>query len=159
MRPTAAPLKLQIGFRQVRWQGGIGVYFGGRTNAPPNEFVFQFVALLHTNLGKGREFRLGRFRGQYLIEPNPKPGINTLEFQKQYVPSPDNEEKLLELEVEDRGLASVRWDGFACPNLVGAEALAGAAKLFPDGGLTGEFGIYCNGSGVTVTTARYMPTE
>jgi hypothetical protein len=42
---------------------------------------------------------------------------------------------------------------------VGADAVAAAARMFGDGGTTGEFGIYCSGSTVAVKTARYIPTE
>lgn len=153
----APAYKLQIGIRQVRWEGGVGVYFGGRAQADAKEFVFQHLALRHTSLGPGREYGLIRGGGKFSLQPNPKPGVRTIDFQTEYVPPPDNEEKMLELEVKPGGLAVVRWEGAACPVLVGAAALESATKRYP-GDITGEFGIYCNGT-VTVTTARYAPTD
>jgi serine/threonine protein kinase len=150
--------KLQIGLRQVRWQGGIGVYFGGRERANPNEFVFQYLTVHHTRVGPSG-YGLSRARGKFAPAPGAPPGIAPVEFATESIPPPDNEEKLLELEVKPNGLAVVRWNGAECPKLVDAAALAAAGTLFPDGGLTGEFGIYCNGAAVTVSTARYVPTE
>lgn len=149
--------KLQIGVRQVRWEGGVGVYFGGRTQADSKEFVLQYLALRRMNLGAGREYGLIRGGGKFSLQPNPKPGVRTIDFQTEYVPPPDNEEQMLELEVKPGGLAVVRWEGAACPKLIGPAALESATRLYP-GDITGEFGIYCNGT-VTVTTARYVPTE
>jgi hypothetical protein len=151
--------KLLIGLRQARWPGGIGVYFGGRTEAPPNKFVFQYLTLVHTNAGKGREYALQRFGGRYSLELNAKPGIAAQGIHQDYVPPPGNGEMLLELEIKPGGLDTVRWDGKVCSKVVGADALAAVLKEFPDGGLTGEFGIFCNGATVRVTTARYIPTE
>lgn len=151
--------KLQISFWQTKWEGTIGVYFGGRTQADPKEFVFQYLTLRRMKLGAGREYGLIRGRGGFSLEPNPPPGVGAVEFQMDYVPPPDGEEKMLELEVKPGGLAVVRWDGIACPKVVGAAALEMATKLHP-GDITGEFGIFCNGNAnVTVTTARYIPAE
>lgn len=146
----ATPYRLQVGLRQVRWDGGVGVYFGGRAVPPRNEFVFQFLTLHRTDAGPGRTFALGRGRG--LASPN---GVAVIEFATQHLPAPGAGEHLLELELLSGGLGTVRWDGAACPELVGEQATARATRLFPDGGLEGEFGVYCNGAAVTVSTARY----
>ncbi len=147
----ARPYRVQVGLRQVRWDGGVGVYFGGRTVPPENEFVFQFLTLHRTDGGLDRAFALGRGRGT--STPN---GVAVVEFATQHVPAPGTGEHLLELDLRSGVLATVRWDGVACPDLVGVPATARAARLFPDGELEGEFGVYCNGAAVTVSTARYL---
>jgi|GEM_PF-3432491 len=151
--------KLQIGLRQIRWDGGIGAYFAGRVQTNPNApiFVFQFVQL--HRIGEAK-YGLSRGRGKYSLEPKPRPELNVGEFATEYLAPPNNEEKLLELEMKPGGLATIRWGGVECPRLVDKldkQILAVIEKQFPDG--AGEFGIYCNGSTVTVSTARYIPTE
>jgi hypothetical protein len=66
----------------------------------------------------------------------------------------------LELDVKAEGLASIRWDGILCDKLLDESATKAASLLFPEARYYfGEFGIYCNGGTVTVTTARYLTTE
>jgi len=146
----ARAYRLQVGLRQVRWEGGVGVYFGGRAVPPGNEFVFQFLTLHRTDVGPDRPFALGRGRGTAGAG-----GVAVVEFATQHLPAPGAGEHLLELELRSGGLAAVRWDGVACPELVGVPATTRATRLFPDGGLEGEFGVFCNGAAVTVSTARY----
>jgi eukaryotic-like serine/threonine-protein kinase len=150
--------KVQVGFRQTQWHGGIGVYFGGREHADPHAFVFQLIHLRHTKVKQG-EFGLVRAHGAISLAPGAQPEAAVHGFQTTYLAPPDNEEHLLELEVKPNGLSIVRWNGVACQELVGEKAIEAAGKLFPDPHLTGEFGIYCNGASVLVTTARYVPTE
>ena len=158
VRLGAAPAgayRLEIGLQQVRWEGGVGVYFGGRAG-PEADFVFQFICLRRTAAGPGRPFALTRGRGT--VSPR-VPGVNVVEFATQYIPSPGSGECLLELEAQPNRLAGVRWDGMVCPDLTDPEAVRRAAALFPDGGVYGEFGVYCNGAAVTIPTARFLAIE
>jgi eukaryotic-like serine/threonine-protein kinase len=159
----ARAYKLQIGFQQTLWQGGIGVYFGGRPNAD-NEFVFQFVNLIHAKHGKGREFALGRSLGSFPLDRGRKQELAEVAFGTEHLAPLASGEHLLELEVLPEGLASVRWNGTACPKLVDEPVFSMAQnnslpKKRDPSDLTGEFGIYCNGAVVTVSTARFVVTE
>ncbi len=159
VRLGAAPAgayRLEIGLQQVRWDGGVGVYLGGRTVPPGTDFVFQYIRLNHTGAGPNRQFALTRGRG--IVSPG-VPGVNVLEFATHDIPSPAGGEHLLELEPQPNGLAVVRWNGIPCTGLTDRDAVRRAANLFPDGGLHGEFGVYCNGAAVTVPTARFLAIE
>lgn len=153
--------KVVIGLRQIQWNGRIGAYFAGRVlvNHNPPTFAFQFVQLSHID-AKGAKYGLRRGFGQSSLEPKPRPTFSSGDFATEYIQAPGNEEKLLELEMKPGGLAAVRWGGVECPKLadqVNKMALAAVEKQFPDG--AGEFGIFCNGSSVVVSTARYIPIE
>lgn len=135
------------------------MYFGGRVGGAPKGFVCQLVHLREIQAGKGREFGLTRSRGAFSLEAGVKPDLGSMGLATTYLSPPENEEQLLELEVKPNGLAVVRWNGVGCPELVNDKACAKARELFPDLHLVGEFGVYCNGTTVTVSTARYVPTE
>ncbi|HEY1187496.1 MAG TPA: serine/threonine-protein kinase [Gemmata sp.] len=155
---NAQGYKLQIGFRQVRWTGGFGVYFGGQTNAP-NEFVCQIIDLRHLKQGSNGEYGLTRVRAQIALNDRIA-GYSANGIGTGYIAPPGNEELILELEVKPEGLGLVRWNGIPRPELVNARALERSLQLFPkDPHTTGEFGVYCNGSTVTVSTARYLFIE
>ncbi|MCI0702835.1 MAG: serine/threonine protein kinase [Planctomycetia bacterium] len=153
---NATGYKLEVGLQQIRWQGGIGVYFGGRVEG--TTFVYQLIHLRHITAGKGREFGLTRARGDLKAGVKPEPSLTG--FATSYLPPMENVEQLLELEIKPQGLAVVRWNGIVCQELVNDAASDAASRLFPEARyFVGEYGICCLGSTVTVSTARYMTTE
>src|SRR5262249_18698901 len=147
---NARGYKLQIGLRQLRWTGGVGVYFGGRPGPDPNLFHFQ---LIHVPLAGANDssFRLARSTGW--VEPVPagaQPRGGRQEFAATTLRPLERGEQLLELEFKPRGLVSVRWNGDLCRELVSDKASERAMKE----DYQGEFGIFCLGSNVIVTSAR-----
>jgi serine/threonine protein kinase len=152
----AGGYKLQVGFRQQRWTGGVGVYFGGRPGAKPDTFEFQAIDLRPLRANDDRAFTLNRTLG--LIRPGPdgKPQVPTQAIASWGLSRPpDSSEQLLEIFVRPGGLASVRWNGEPCPDLVSDTATRSAK----DASDSGEFGIYCFVSSGTVSTARFQKTE
>jgi len=160
---SAKGYKLQVGFRQVPWQGGFGIYFGGRPHATRNVFEFQIVSLGPTHPSTPeRQFSLRRAGGEFALDHGgewSKAGVARTNFAVSYFPRMDNEEKLLELEIRSSTIFNIRWSGVDCQELFNVAAGNYARNLFSDQQLTGEFGIYCNASTVTVTSARYISIE
>jgi serine/threonine protein kinase len=154
---NARGYRLLVGLNQPRWVGGVGVYFGGRPGESPDTFKFQSLDLRPRGPNTN-QFDVVRSLG--VIEPGPRatPEVASQAFASWPLGEPPNNgEQLLELEVKPGGLATVRWNGQVCTDVVGVNASKWAATHGP--GDRGEFGIYCHGSSVTVTTARYLPTE
>jgi hypothetical protein len=145
-----------VGFRQLRWVGGIGVYFGGRPGPEPDVFHFQLIDLRQAE-GNSRQFTLTRSTGKIWLSPDGERLVSTHAFASSRLPPLDASEQLLELEVKPRGLVMVRLNGVCHPALVADTAAAVAAlKGSKD---RGEFGIYCVGSTGTISTARFLPAE
>ncbi|WP_171471941.1 serine/threonine protein kinase [Frigoriglobus tundricola] len=160
---SAKGYKLQVGFRQIPWQGGFGIYFGGRPNAARNVFEFQTLFLLPMRPSTPeRQFSLRRGRGEFALDHGgelAKAGVSRHEFATNFFPAMDVGEHLLELEVRSSNIFKIRWSGVDCEDLINLAAENHARNLFPDKQIAGEFGIYCNGSTTTVTTARYISIE
>jgi hypothetical protein len=151
--------RLQIGLKQTRWTGGIGVYFGGRPGPAPALFHFQLVHLIESEPLRGPPLNLVRSTGT--VEPKGR-GMGLMVPTDQFATTPNlcpvvSQEHLLELEIRPGGLASVLWNGHPCPELVDAGASAEAVKRGVD--FRGEFGIYCHGNSVFISKARIMQTE
>jgi len=143
----AAAYKLQIAFRQLRWDGGVGVYFGGRLAESPGRFQ-----LIDLHL-QDRAPRLGRSVGQVVAGRGGRPEVSLGGLASCPVPTPlGNTPVMLEIEVREHRQLSVSWDGVPCKDLDPPQA-AVAARQADD---HGEFGIYCSGSVVTVSTARFQ---
>lgn len=89
--------------------------------------------------------------------PGGDPVVSNQGFASSVLPRPPGAaEQLLEIEVRPRrGMVSARWNGVPCPELV-ANA---ANERFQETDYRGEFGIYANGTTVTVFTARLHETE
>jgi hypothetical protein len=68
---------------------------------------------------------------------------------------PRNIEQLLEIEVQQFGLVSVRWNGQLCGELVNKK-VSEAAVSAPN---RGEFGIFCEKSNTIISSARYLPNR
>ncbi len=153
---SARGYKLQIGFQQIRWTAGFGVYLGGCAGGP-GEFRFQLVHLRRFEAGDDRAFTLGRSTGSAQDVPGGDPVVSNQGFASSVLPRPPGAaEQLLEIEVRPRrGMVSARWNGVPCPELV-ANA---ANERFQETDYRGEFGIYANGTTVTVFTARLHETE
>ncbi|MBP3954182.1 serine/threonine protein kinase [Gemmata sp. G18] len=153
--------KLQIGLQQIRWVGGIGIYFGGGSpSKEPNEFRCQLIHLVNVGLpGDAPKYSLDRSRGDLMVPPGAKPDLGVLGFFGAFVEPPVNKEHLLELEVRPDCVWSIRWNGIECQELVSEKAFTKERQRLPDPHLTGEFGIYCNGADLSVLTARYVETE
>ena len=154
----ARAYRLHVGFRQSRWVGGIGVYFGGRPADAPYIFRFQGIKLHTPQPNDPRAFHLERWFGSIQEKPDNEPQGPTQGFAScRLARAPDNSEQLLELIVKPDGLATVRWNGELCPDLATPAATEKAKKRGV--GCQGEFGISCQASSVTVTTARFLPLE
>jgi serine/threonine protein kinase len=148
--------KLQVGFRQPRWMGGIGIYFGGRPGPVPDVFRFQLIDLRPLQPNTERAFTLSRSTGVIQEAPDAKRQVPTQAFATSTLGRPlDGSEQLLQLEIKPRGLVEVRWNGDLCRDLVSDAASEWAKELSNQG----EFGIYCLGSSGTVSTARFISTE
>jgi eukaryotic-like serine/threonine-protein kinase len=153
---NAQGYRLLVAFRQARWVGGIGLYFGGRPGPNPGEFRYQFVDLRSGGVNNG--LTLTRSTGAVRHAPGAKPVTSSHAFASSpLLRMPDATEQLLELEVKPNGLVRVHWNGDPYPSLVAdtqaaAEALNGADDR-------GELGIYCIGCSVVVSKARLLPTE
>src|SRR5262249_20674610 len=132
---------------------------GGHSSAVPGEFHCQMIELTRSDPGSDRAFYLCREVGQARLNAD-APAVATLGFASWLLPSPPAvTEQLLDLEVKapPRGLVNVGWNGARCPELIKDRArLQLADPLAED---RGEVGIFCNGSYITVSTARLMPTE
>jgi serine/threonine protein kinase len=153
----AKAYKLQLGIRQLRWPGGVGVYFGGQKGHVSDTFEFQMIVLRQTDPGSQQPFRLMRFLGTARMARGNDPQVATENFASERLSRPlDNSEQLLELQITREGLASVRWNGDPCRNLITEQATRWATAHATD---RGEFGIYCSASTVAVSTARLQITE
>ncbi len=153
--------KLQIGLRQVTWEGGVGIYFGGGSpSQEPNEFRCQLIHLVHVGLpGNAAKYSLSRSRGNLVRLADQRPDLQVWGFSGMPVASPGPKEHLLELEVRPECVWSIRWDGAECSDMTNEFALSQQRRMLPDPHLVGEYGIYCNGADVSVLTARYIETE
>jgi hypothetical protein len=154
---SAAGYRLQVGFRQLRWQGYFGIYFGGQSGPDPDTFRFQFVALDPTNRPNAHGFMLIRSAGAVLPEPGVGRRVSTSGCASAPLSRPLGvTDLILELEVKPQGLVRVRWNGDDYPALVENKGAAIAPQGTSD---RGEFGIYCWGTNVTVSTARLLQIE
>ncbi len=98
---NARAYKLDIGFRQVPWTGGVGVYFGGRPAAAPNEFRFQLIELRPPDPARPLVFYcgpVGRPGSARLAGADPEVGLHGV-FAYQLLGPPELSEQRLELEV------------------------------------------------------------
>jgi serine/threonine protein kinase len=155
---SAARYRLQVGFRQLRWQGYFGVYFGGRSGPGPDAFRFQFVALDPTGRPNAHGFMLIRSTGAVVPEPGVGRRVTTSGCASAPLSRPlGGADLILELEVKPDGLVRVRWNGDDYPALVAHTEVA--AAVLRGASDRGEFGIYCWGTNVTVSTARFLKTE
>ena len=144
----AAAYKLQIAFRQLHWEGGVGVYFGGRPAGSPSQF--QLIDLHFQD----RAPRLGRSVGQVVPGRGGRPKVALSGLASCPVPAPlRNAPVILDIEVGEHRQLHVFWDGVPCKDLDPPQAAAAAARLADD---HGEFGVYCSGSDVTVSTVRFQ---
>jgi serine/threonine protein kinase len=154
---NAQAYKLQVGFRQTPWIGGIGVYFGGRPRPGPGAESFRCQVITLYPPDQKNNFRLVRLTASTVPKsPVDMPRLHTDEFAKSPLLSkPGNAEQLLEIEVRPFGLANVRWNGELCGDLVNKKVSEYAAQLDE----RGEFGIYNARGFVVVSTARYMAVD
>jgi serine/threonine protein kinase len=151
---TKKDYRLQIGFRQPHWEGGIGVYIGGHTDKNDGKFHFQVI---HLQQPDGR-FMLARSRGTLEQIPPPVGGIGaaTVGFASETLKSLLSlRECLMEIEVKSPGGVSwmnIRWDGDPYADLTSAKF---KGKV-DNADFHGEFGIFCQATSTTVTTARLL---
>ncbi len=152
----AQAFRLQVGFSQQRWVGGIGIYFGGQEGPPPEVFRFQLIDLRPMGQNNAPPFQVTRSTGAIFQKTNGVQKVPTNLFAHSRLSVPlDNSEQMLVLEVKARGLVRVSWNGELCQELVTDAATEFGRAV----GNQGEFGIYCQGSSGTVMTARFLPTE
>ncbi|HEV3384484.1 MAG TPA: serine/threonine-protein kinase [Gemmata sp.] len=151
---TKPDYRLQIGFRQPKWEGGIGLYIGGHTDKNDGKFHFQVIHLQQPD-GK---FMLARSRGSLEQIPPPVGGIGaaTVGFASETLKRPlTAREYLLEIEVKSPGGVSwmnIRWDGDPYSDLTSAKF----KSKVDNADFHGEFGIFCQSTSTTVTTARLL---
>jgi hypothetical protein len=153
-RSAGPAYKLQVGFRQTRWTGNFGVFFGARprNESNPEPTTYQAIRLEQRGVSL-REFNLVYSQDRLV----PRQGQRPLREGKDLSTSPvtralGSEEVLLELVVTRRdGLASVRWAGEDHPKL-----LANNPGLPPGYDFAGEFGVVCVADSVFVSSARFL---
>jgi hypothetical protein len=157
-RADVAAYKLQVGLRQARWTGGIGVFFGGQTRRGKEgpEYRYQAIELSPVGPAAAR-YTLVRSRGRIDLRPGKRPLLSSLAIASGFLDRPlIGQEHPLEILVTRRdGLHSVRWDGEVVRELIRADANA----RFGEADYAGEFGIYCAPGSVTASSARFMPLE
>jgi serine/threonine protein kinase len=144
---------LQIGFRQVPWTGGAGVYFAGKNG---KEFRFQLISLVESHPTDPTPFLLQRSTAYVWSEPGFDPSVPLFSFaSSDHLRRPGNQEQLFEMEVNNQGLYHVRWNVVPCPELCGKTNFKAEWK----DDYRGEFGVYCIGSNVTISKARILELE
>jgi serine/threonine protein kinase len=154
--PPRTAYRLQIGFRQPQWTGGVGLFFGYPEVPPAAEpFSFQQILLMPPTAPNGR-YRLYRSLGT-LSPSSPSPSRPTLQhLYSEEVGKLGSQEYILEIEVEKNGfLRAVRWDGktmaiLARPDDSGTSAPPAAHSIF---------GIAVIRSSAVLTTARLLISE
>jgi serine/threonine protein kinase len=155
---NAQSYTLQIGFRQTRWVGFIGLYFGGQPQPQPGaDFRCQLITCYPLEPQGLQPFGLVRAIGTPMQQaPGIMPHVNTKDVASMMLGiKPGITEQLLEIDVKPFGLASVRWNGEFCAELVSPKASERARAA----DYQGEFGIFCDGSSAIISTARYLAVE
>jgi len=146
--------RIQIGIRQSKWTGSIGLYFGGRPSKDPDHYLFQLVRFLPDPTGPTK-FNLTTSTCDATLPPGPRQGIAVTSFAGELLTQTlDNNEQILELAVQPQGRVAVRWNGIGCPQLAKDMNME-----FNGTSYCGEFGIYCNGSSAGITSARILQLE
>jgi hypothetical protein len=155
-----AGYKIQLGIKQPRWSGGIGLFFGYHAE-PRGEkscFSYQQILLQPYLRGRGEGKPLIFLRSKGIICSSPGQGILTSSqgVASQPVSMPEPHEQLLEIEVSRKArLLRVRWAGEELPGLVSADA----NNSFTPADFVGEFGTCNLMSASVVSTARFMLLE
>lgn len=155
---TAAPgYKLELGFSQARWEGGVGVFFGfheARNSQGQPCKKFQMIYLLSSGSAK-LPYHLERV--DCTLTPLASGGfdLGKRAFTPQPIPKPLPHEQRLEVTIEPRGLTSVRWNGLTLPDLVKPEL---NAQFRPED-YQGDFGTHHYLSSTIIQTARFMLFE
>jgi hypothetical protein len=150
--PDGVHYKIEIGFRQPRWIGGVGLFFGYQQRA--DRTTFQQILLVPAGSNKS-QFRLSRSRGEMtVIDGEPFPMIHGLFTQDVRPLGP--QESRLEIEVGKAGpLHRVRWNGDELHTLTHPQA----AESTRDCSYHGDFGIAMEKSSAVITTARVLVFE
>jgi serine/threonine protein kinase len=153
---SARGFKLEIGFRQVRWIGGVGIFFGGQPATGPGNYRAQVIHLARSEPTATQSFNLIRSTGNAWLPAATDPPLGINQIATTVLARPQEpQEQLLEVTVSRGRLTRIRWNAEPCRELVSDKA----NERFEEKHYQGEFGIYCGGSASTITTARFMPTE
>jgi hypothetical protein len=145
---------LQLGFRQEKWSGGVGVFFGGK-RTPDGRHRFHFIELRRGPLPIENSFILHRGVGEIQVVPDSEPPMTNRGITSWRLPEPpEPAEQILEIRVTRRGLESVRWNGTVCASLQDE-----APGMYPNDEYQGEFGLYAQVASAQLTSGRIMPTE
>jgi hypothetical protein len=154
--------QLQVGFKdQGIWKGRFGVYLGGQHASGPDFFHCQVIVLYPgPPLGGPPTFTLDRSAATFhRDQPDGRPTMNTSGVASATLKDPlDSSEQKLDLEVTAHGKVIVKWQGRPYPDL-GSEKAEELARQYHQAEQRGEFGIFCDGTSITVTTAQFMVTE
>jgi hypothetical protein len=152
---TDAPgYTLQVGLRQAKWSGGVGVFFGGK-RMPDGVIRFHCIDLRGGPLPIENSFILNRAKGELQLILANEPSSTIRSTASQALPqSPDLTEQILEIRVSRRGLEGVRWNGIVCDRLQDQQVgIVGGDEY------QGEFGLYVQGASAQLISARLMPSE
>jgi eukaryotic-like serine/threonine-protein kinase len=165
--------KLQVGVTQRRWTGGVGVFFGWQPVREDNRVgmqcqVIKLIPNPHyerspvwrwlkgpSDPRKAFPFLLSRWH--YQIWQGQKGGhaVDNGGLASTFVPAPDADEQILELDFGEGGLQRVRWGGKVFPEL----AAPGIDVRLPGGAHYGAFGVYNLRSTALYGNARWMVFE
>src|SRR5205814_10523608 len=108
---------IEIGFRQTRWEGGVGVFFGfHEARAPQGQPCKKFQMISLRSGGDPKlPYHLDRI-GCFLTSlPSGGYDFGKEAFAPQPIATPPDHEYRLEITVEARRLTSVRWGGVSFP--------------------------------------------
>jgi len=149
---------LQVDINQDGWTGGIGVFFGYGEDffqgAPCVRYQFVELRPFLPN-DPNREFAL--CRGVDYVVSNGKPGADhhVRDLASAPIPRPGGHDQLLELEVEARGLVSVRWAGQPLARLTAPTVNA----TLEEANYVGQFGTVNDASAGVFRNYRIMLFE
>jgi eukaryotic-like serine/threonine-protein kinase len=149
-----AGYRVQIGISQVRWDGGVGLFFGYHPTVFNNRECFKYQLLEVNRFGGG--FVLERSWGT--AEPTANPALpNRFMLASADVGVPtDRVEYVLEIEVRPAaGLADVKWNGLPLPALCAHDR---NNKFLPED-YCGDFGAFNRRSTSVFGNARLMLFE
>jgi hypothetical protein len=149
--PPHTAYKVQIGFRQPQWTGGIGIFAGYAEETQRRGTVsFQQIMLTPPAIPTGR-YSLSRSTGVLLPSAPLRPVLSGLYTEEVGKLGP--REYVLEIEVEKNGfLSDVRWDGKKMNVLI----RSGPPEAPTPPLSAGAFGVAVNRGSAVVTTARWI---
>jgi len=151
--------KLQIGIRQTKWVGGVGIFFGHHPEPGTHAAGAKCQLLkLEPSWKPGPpEFKMTREWGSIEPDQQGRPGFvrNVSSATCRFPPPLDSQEHVLGIEVRNGKLRNVTWNGILLPDLVTHECNAAVTPA----DYVGAFGVVVVQSSSVFGNARLMVLE